>query len=114
MKHTSATGSWGPPTSVTSADTTATYMKVTIAGGNVMLLVNDKTSIEVFQSTDDGNTFTLTQALMHPTPPPGSTLDYNNPRVESPSYALSPVPTWQQFFDGPTQELMFFSVQVVN
>jgi hypothetical protein len=55
----------------------------------------------------------LTQALVRPTPPPGSTLDYNNPRVEAPVNAMSPIPTWQQFFNGPTQGLMFFQVPVV-
>jgi hypothetical protein len=114
MKYTSATSTWTLPQPLTSASATATYMQVTIAGGNVMLLVNYKTSIEVFQSTDNGNTFNLTQALVHTPPPPGSTLDYSNPRVESPSYALSPVPVWQQFFDGPTQMLMFFPVPVLH
>ena len=113
MKYSSSTSSWGPVEALASASPTATYMQVTIAGGNVVLFVNYKSSIQVFQSTDDGNTFTLTQALVHPTPPPGSTLDYNNPRVEAPVNASSPIPTWQQFFNGPTQGLMFFQVPVV-
>ncbi len=79
-------------------------------------------SLTLYSSFDGGVTsaamFTLANTNGYSTsdgvPSPGSTLDYNNPRVESPSCALSPVPTWQQFFDGPTQELMFFSVPVIN
>jgi hypothetical protein len=114
MRYLSSTNSWGPPRPLTQNTIQAAYSQATIADGNVLLLVNNEQSIEVFQSTNNGNSFTLTQALLHQTPPPGSALYYGNPRVETPSHSTSPVPTWQQFVNGPIQGLMFFSVPVLN
>jgi hypothetical protein len=85
-------------------------MQVVIAGGNVIFIVNDKTSAVVFQSNNDGANFTLTQVLTNTA---GANLDYNNPRVEAPTYCSSPIPTWQQFFSPTTQYLMYFKVPVL-
>jgi hypothetical protein len=60
-----------------------------------------------------GKTFSVTHVLRHEPPPAGSSLDYTNPRVESPGRATSPLPVFQQFVDGQIQRLMFFQVPVV-
>ena len=114
MRYLNSTGVWGPPRALTTTTINAAYSQATLAGGNLMLMVNNLSSLEVFQSTDSGNTFTLTQALRHVTPPPGSTLDYTNPRVEAPGRSTSPVPVFQQFANAGTQGLMFFQVPVVK
>jgi hypothetical protein len=113
MKYTSSTGSWGPAQALTTTKASAAYMKAIVAGGNVILMTNDMSSVEVFQSTDDGDTFKLTQVLVHPAPPKGSPLNYGNPRIEAPSYPLSPIPVWQQFYYGSTQGLLYFEVPVL-
>ena len=79
-----------------------------------MVAVNDLQSILMLQSKDDGGHFTATQALVHPAPASGSSLYYGNPRVEMPAYSTSPVPVWQQFVDGSSQELLFFQVPVLR
>lgn len=114
MRYLTSTGKWGPVRALTTTAINAAYSQATIAGSNVMLFVNNQQSIEVLQSTDNGNTFTITQSLLHTTPPPGSSLYYGNPRIETPSYATSPVPAWQQFVNGPIQGLLFFEVPVIK
>lgn len=113
-KFTTATGLWSTPTVLLGSPTAATYPEVSLAGGNIVILANIRTSVDVLQSTDSGMTFTVTQKLVHPTPAPGSTLSYANPRVESPRYATSPIPTFQQFVNGTTDGLLFFQVPVLN
>jgi len=109
-RYLSSTDTWGATRPMTPSTIQAAYVQAVLAGSNVMLMVNYMQSIEVLQSTDAGNTFAFTQALVHARPPTGSTLSYNNPRIEAPSHATSPVPTWQQYVDGTTQGLMFFQV----
>ena len=110
LNYSSATGSWAPLQALGTSSYQVTYMQVVIAGGNVIFIVNDKTSAVVFQSNNDGANFTLTQVLTHTA---GANLDYNNPRVEAPTYCSSPIPTWQQFFSPTTQYLMYFKVPVL-
>jgi hypothetical protein len=112
LMYSNTTGTWGNVQNLTSTSYVVTYMQVVIADGDVVLIANDKTSLVVFQSTDGGATFKLTQVLTH-TPATGTDLDYNNPRVEAPTYCTSPIPTWQQFFDPTTQYLNFYSVPVL-
>jgi hypothetical protein len=114
LRYTASSATWGPVETLTPSSASSAYMQVVVADGNVVLLTNAGSSIDVFQSTDDGLTFTLTQQLVHPTPPKGSPLDYQNPRVEAPAIATSPIPVWQQFFYGSTQGLMFFPVPVIG
>jgi hypothetical protein len=113
LKYTSSTATWAPIQALTTSKAKSAYMKASIAGGNIVMIANDLSSLEVFQSTNDGDTFQLTQALVHPTGGSG-TDDYQNPRVEMPSYATSPMPVWQQFYYGSTQGLLFFPVPVIN
>jgi hypothetical protein len=112
--YDSATKNWGAINSLTPSTDSSTYMKASIAGGNVFLTVNDQSSLLVFQSANAGKTFVLTQELLHQVPAQGSGLNYQYPRVEAPAYALGPVPTWQQYENGSNQGLMFFSVPVVK
>jgi hypothetical protein len=114
MRYLSSTGAWGPARPLTANTINAAYPQVILADGNVLIMVNNQQSIEVQQSTNNGNTFTLTQVLMHAQPPPGSSLYYGNPRVEAPGRSTSPIPTFQQFVNGPIQGLMFFQVPVIN
>jgi hypothetical protein len=114
MRFLSSTNAWGAPRPLTASSTNAAYSQATLAGGNLLLMANNLASIVVFQSTNSGNTFALTQVLRHPAAAPGSSLDYTNPRVESPSRASSPVPVFQQFVSGSTQSLMYFQVPVVK
>ena len=39
---------------------------------------------------------------------------FNAPCVSTTRYATSPIPVWQQFVDGTTDQLMFFQVPVIN
>jgi hypothetical protein len=114
MRMMSSTGNWGPPRILTPNNINAAYVQVVMSAGNVVLMVNYQQSIEVQQSADGGNTWALTQMLVHPAPPPNSPLYYGNPRMESPGRVTSPIPVLQQFVDGPTQELMFFQVPVIS
>jgi hypothetical protein len=80
-----------------------------------MLFVNDGSDVSAYQSTDGGETFTRTQKLTHPRIVPGSGISYSQPRVESPRYATSPVPVWEQFIDSPPgYGLLFFQVPVIE
>lgn len=110
--YTSAAGAWQPFQVLAGALTKAVYPEVTLSGGNVLLFVNDKSDVSVFQSTDGGQTFEITQQLTHPPDQPG--ISYSQPRVESPRSALSPVPVWEQFIDGSAYGLLFFQVPVID
>jgi hypothetical protein len=100
----------------TSASSAA-YPEISIAGGNLMLMANYETSVKVMQATSygpAGANFTTTQILTHAPAVSGSGISYGRPRVEAPRNSTSPVPVWQQFVDGVTEELMFFQVPVIN
>jgi hypothetical protein len=117
QKYTSATSSWGSAIELTPTVDQSAYMQVGIAGGNVVVVANDLEFLEVFQSTDGGASFTVTYALVHKTPTLGSTLNYEYPRVEMPTYATGTLPVWQQFtvgVDAITNELLFFTVPLSN
>lgn len=114
MKYTNSSSTWSAVQQLAPSTEDVTYMKICLADGNVLLMANDETSIDVFQSTDDGDTFQLTQALVHPPAAPSSGLVYSNPRVECPTYSLNPVPTWQQYYGTTDQYLYYFAVPVVN
>jgi len=111
-KYLSDAGVWGAVQAMTPPTSHATYMEVVLTPANVMLITNFKSSEEVLQSNDQGNTFTVTQRLTHPAAE--GAVSYQNPRVVAPSNALDPVPVWQQYVDGPTQELLFFQVPVIQ
>jgi hypothetical protein len=112
--YSSATGTWNPFQQLAGSHTKAVYPEVTLSGGNVMLFVNDKTDVSVFQSSDGGQTFQVTQKLTHPPVQSGSGISYSEPRVESPRSAQSPVPVWEQFIDGNSYGLLFFQVPVTE
>ena len=113
MRYISSTGLWGAVRPLTTSAIMAAYPQTVLAGGNLVIMVNNMQSAEVLQSTDNGNTFTLTQALLHTQPPPGSALYYGNPRLEAPGRSTSPIPTFQQFVNGPIEQLMYFQVPVI-
>jgi hypothetical protein len=103
---------WGALQKLGNSKNAAAYPEVSIADGNLLLLANHLTDVEVLQSTNFGVSFTETQMLTHPDS--GSPISYNKPRVETPRYATSPIPVFQQFVDGVTSQLMFFQVPVIN
>jgi hypothetical protein len=101
----------------TLEDTTNAYPQISIAGGNLVLFANYEGSVQVMQSSNygpSGATFTTTQFLTHAPVQVGSGISYGKPRVETPRYSTSPMPVWQQFVDGVTEELLFFPVPVIN
>jgi len=110
----SSANTWGPMQILETSTNSPGYPQVSIAGGNLLLMANYINSVEVMQSTNMGQSFTETQMLTHPAVASGSPMNYNKPRVEMPRYATSPVPVWQQFVDGTTDQLLFFEVPVIN
>jgi hypothetical protein len=110
----SSANAWGAMQVLETSTNSPGYPQVSIAGGNLLLMANYETSVEVMQSTNFGQSFTETQLLTHTPAASGSGISYNKPRVETPRYATSPVPVWQQFVDGTTDQLMFFQVPVIN
>jgi hypothetical protein len=110
----SSANSWGPMQILETSTNSPGYPQVSIAGGNLLLMANYINSVEVMQSTNFGVSFTETQMLTHPAAVSGGPISYNKPRVETPRYATSPVPVWQQFVDGTTDQLLFFQVPVIN
>lgn len=91
----------------------AGWVQLSIAEGKLVLMANALTNVRVWISTDSGDNFTVTHNLTHANPTPGSGLDYTAPRMETPTYSSSPIPTVQQFVEGQVQKLMFFAVPVV-
>jgi hypothetical protein len=113
--YTSSAATWQPSQQLAGSSTISVYPEVTLSGGSVMLFVNDGSDVSAYQSTDGGETFTLTQTLTHPPIVSGSGISYGQPRVESPRYATSPVPVWEQFIDSPPgYGLLFFQVPVLE
>ncbi|MGA9335933.1 MAG: hypothetical protein WBV39_16750, partial [Rudaea sp.] len=92
----------------------AGYPQVTASGNNVVIAVNVNSQAGIYQSSDYGNTFTYTQALVHGAPGPG--VSYSYPRIETPTNSLSPMPLLQQYSidNGAQQRLLFYSVPVIN
>jgi hypothetical protein len=88
----------------------ASYLQATLVDDKLSIVTNSYTNLSVYQSNDNGTTFTRTHALTHPAPVDG--IDYNRPRVETPAVSTSPVPVLQQFLDGKVQRAMFFAVPV--
>jgi hypothetical protein len=90
----------------------ATYMQILAAGTNLMIVFNSDTSLGVLQSSNSGQTWFTTHALIHP--PTDGDPDYTNPRVEAPSNgAGTPVPVLQQYQDNGVRRIMQFQVPVV-
>jgi hypothetical protein len=110
----SSANAWGAMQTLETSTNSPGYPQVSIAGGNLLLMANYMNSVEVLQSTNSGVSFTETQMLTHPAVVSGSGINYNKPRVEVPRYSTSPVPVWQQYVDGTTDQLMFFQVPVIN
>ena len=54
----------------------------------------------------------FTHALTHAAPEEG--VDYNRPRVESPSYSSGEMIVLQQYIDGRARRALFFSVPAVG
>lgn len=100
----------GWTTMTRTADLQAAYPQLTLADGNVIVMVNEQAQIRVMQSSNQGRSFTLTHRLVHA----ADGADYGNPRIEAPSYATGTVPTLQQYVDQGVQRLLFFPVPVVR
>jgi hypothetical protein len=108
----SSANTWGPLQLLGKSTAASAYPEISIADGNLLLMANHVTDVEVLQSRNFGKSFRETQVLTHP--PVTSGVSYNKPRVETPRYSTSPVPVFQQFVDGSEDELMFFQVPVIN
>lgn len=112
--YSSSAGTWGPIETVESSASSPAYPEISLIGSTLMLMANYETSVEVLQSTNGGQSFTPTAFLTHAPAQSGSGITYGKPRVETPRYPIPPVPTWQQFVDGTTEELLFFQVPLTN
>jgi hypothetical protein len=109
----SGTNTWGNVATLQTSINSPAYPQVSLAGSTLILMANYLGSVQVLQSADSGNTFTTTQFLTHP--PAQNGVSYGKPRVEAPRYATtSYLPVWQQFVDGITEELLYFSLPVPN
>jgi hypothetical protein len=86
------------------------YMQATVSNGTLLGIANSNANIAVFQSLDGGDTFTKTNLLIHPAPT--GSVNYGNPRMETPAHSTGPMPVLQQYFDGTVQRAMFFPVPV--
>jgi hypothetical protein len=111
----SSNNAWGNVATLATSTSSPGYPEISLAGTTLILMANYQSSVKVMQSADGGITFTTTQFLTHQPAQSGSGISYGKPRVETPRYATTPnLPTWQQFVDGTTEQLMFFSVPVPN
>jgi hypothetical protein len=121
---TSSTNTWLAPETLASSTSSPAYPQVSIetdtetGAATLMLLANYETSVKVMQATTFSPSakppFITTQILTHTPAQSGSGISYGKPRVEAPRYSNSPMPVFQQFVNGTTEELMFFSVPVLN
>ena len=94
-----------------TSDIQAGYPQLTIMPGVIAIAVNMSTQAAIYQSRDSGTTFSYTQQLIHGTPAAG--VSYANPRLETPTNSLSPLPLLQQYVDNGTQRLLFYSTPVI-
>jgi hypothetical protein len=101
---------WGKVRVMTPPQNVA-YMQTLFSGPNLLIVYNNKTNLNIFQSPDLGVTWTLTQALVHQQ----DGADYTNPRMEGPSNtAPNPLPLLQQYVDAAgLQRAMAFQVPAV-
>lgn len=97
-------------TRVLTDDIKANYLQATIVDGKLVIVTNSYTNLSVYQSSDNGASFTRTHALTHP--PPVGLINYDRPRLETPGISTSPVPVLQQYVDGKVQRAMFFAVPI--
>jgi len=113
FRYAHDTAAWEPPRPVRKA-LLAIYTQATMCGDTLMLITSTGDDSAVYQSTDFGLSFVNTHRLMHAPAPPDGSIDYADPRQESPTYSRSPVPVLQQYSEGATQKLMYFAVPALN
>ena len=92
----------------TNPDQRSTYVQATVVNDQPTLIFNSLANLSVYQSTDGGDSFTRSYALVHPQPT--GTQDFSRPRVESPGVSTNPIPVLQQYMDGSLQKAVFFNV----
>jgi hypothetical protein len=107
------TQAWNPSRFLTK-DINAGYLQVSMALGNLAIFFNTYNYVKVLQSTDFGATFSFTHFLTHELPPPGGTISYALPRIETPGLSLGPIPVFQQYTDDAIQKVMYFEVPAIT
>lgn len=107
------TGLWSPAMGLTKSNTTSAYVKTTIAGSTIYMIINTSGSLAVYSSTDGGASYQLIEGLAHPQPPPAG-VSYGNPRIESPATSTGTLPVWQQYTNGANQGLLYFPVPIAG
>ncbi|MFO0898532.1 MAG: hypothetical protein U0836_14010 [Pirellulales bacterium] len=92
----------------------ANYVQTSLCSGNLVVIGNtsDQT-LRLYQSSDAGGTFAYTGHLSHAPAPAGSNISYDLPRLEAPGLSSSPLPVFQQYQQGTTEKLLFFSAPVL-
>lgn len=92
----------------TNPDQRSSYVQATVVNDQPTLIFNSLANLSVYQSTDGGDNFVRSYALVHPQPT--GTQDFSRPRMESPGVSTSPIPVLQQYMDGSRQKAVFFAV----
>jgi hypothetical protein len=95
-----ATQAWVTKTvqSGSDQDPATAYVQAVMLGGKLVVVANAGTNLEVYVSSNLGNSFVRTQELTHDAvaSPDGNDPDYTRPRVEVASNPVSPLMVLQQ------------------
>lgn len=112
LRFVGLTQTWDP-VKYLSTQAMVAYTQATMAFDKLCIFYNVNTFIKVIESTDSGNTFLYTDLLVHQIPATGSTLNYSNPRIETPGLSAGgQIPVLQQYVDGTKQKMIYFGVPV--
>jgi hypothetical protein len=112
QRYITRTQSWSSARELTN-DISAGYPQITITQNGLAIFVNAATYPVALQSVNAGNTFEGTAFMTHESPPPGSAINYGNPRIESPGRVAGQVPVLQQYVEGGVQKLLLFRVPLI-
>ncbi|MFO1506737.1 MAG: hypothetical protein U1F23_06615 [Lysobacterales bacterium] len=109
LRYDAASGTWAPPRQLTNQITGA-YPQVSIMPGVLVVALDIGTNAGVYVSRDSGTTFSYIYKLVHGMEGGGN--DFTYPRLETPTYAASPLLLFQQFSNGATEKLMQYTIPV--
>jgi hypothetical protein len=111
FRYLASPGMWEPMRPLTG-NIGASYTQVTLCEGSLVVVANNQTQSQVWQSDNLGATFRLTANLRHAAAT--TTITYDAPRQESPGVSRSPVPVLQLYSEGTTRRLMYFAVPLAR
>ena len=111
FRYLASPGMWEPMRALTG-DIAAHYTQVTLCEGSLVVVANNQSQSQAWQSDNLGATFRLTANLRHAAAT--ATITYDAPRQESPGVSRSPVPVLQLYSEGTTRRLMYFAVPLAR